>query len=404
MSCAGVPAEVLAVHARSPHAVEVPADPVADFLVHACLVYGGDGPHRWARAGAIRAERPDLAAASAAAAAALGDAAAVRAHLDRDPGSARRQDGPFAWEPLLYLAYSRVPQDDPVAAARLLLDAGADPNAGYLWEGLPSPFTALTGAFGEGEDGANQPRHQAETELAGLLLTAGADPNDSQALYNRMFGRDDAHLRLLFAHGLGRGDGGPWHALLGAAHQSPAEMLHDQLLHAASSANPTRVALLLAHDVPAESAYPGHPLHSGRGALELALRAGDAESAALLAAAGAHPVVLDPPSAFVAAALGGGDPDPAHATSARAADPDAVTRAVELSRPDAVRVLVGHGFRIGGALHTAALRGDRALVDVLLELGADPAARDPHHGSTPAGWARHNRHAELASYLDERAG
>ncbi|MBT0568178.1 hypothetical protein [Williamsia sp. CHRR-6] len=36
----------------------------------------------------------------------------------------------------------------PVASACVLLQAGADPNVGFLWKGLPSPFTALTGAFG----------------------------------------------------------------------------------------------------------------------------------------------------------------------------------------------------------------------------------------------------------------
>ena len=43
--------------------------------------------------------------------------------------------------------------------------------------------------------------------LARALLAAGADPNDPQALYNRMFGDDDDHLVLLFEFGLGRGNG-----------------------------------------------------------------------------------------------------------------------------------------------------------------------------------------------------
>ena len=59
--------------------------------------------------------------------------------------------GPFGWEPLLYLTYSRVPLGpgrSAVAVARLLLEHGSDPTAGYLWEGLIPPFTALTGALG----------------------------------------------------------------------------------------------------------------------------------------------------------------------------------------------------------------------------------------------------------------
>jgi hypothetical protein len=66
-----------------------------------------------------------------------------------DPAAARRDGGPFQWEPLLYLAYARhdprIPADATLETARLLLAAGADPDAGYLWHGLPSPFTALTG-------------------------------------------------------------------------------------------------------------------------------------------------------------------------------------------------------------------------------------------------------------------
>ncbi|GGV43080.1 hypothetical protein GCM10010293_49480 [Streptomyces griseoflavus] len=56
-------------------------------------------------------------------------------------------------------------------SARLLLECGADPNSGYLWEGLTSPFTALTGAFGGGE--RDEPAHPQALELARLLLRSG---------------------------------------------------------------------------------------------------------------------------------------------------------------------------------------------------------------------------------------
>jgi hypothetical protein len=66
----------------------------------------------------------------------------------------------------------------------------------------------LTGVFGEGELGpVRQPRHPHALALARLLLEAGADPNDGQALYNRMFEPDDDHLELLFEFGLGADPG-----------------------------------------------------------------------------------------------------------------------------------------------------------------------------------------------------
>ena len=92
-----------------------------------------------------------LARASIHTIAATGEVDAARELLDRDPSQASLVGGPHGWEPLLYLTYSRVPLGpgrSAVAVARLLLEHGADPNAGYLWEGLVPPFTALTGALG----------------------------------------------------------------------------------------------------------------------------------------------------------------------------------------------------------------------------------------------------------------
>ena len=130
------------------------------------------------------------------------------------------QGGPHRWEPILYLTYSRVAGDGSVELARMLLDAGADPNAGFLWEGLPSPFTALTGALGRGE--GDPPPHAQALPLARLLLEAGADANDAQAIYNHSWTPGDDWLELLYEFGLGSGDGGVWRRRLGAALPTPA--------------------------------------------------------------------------------------------------------------------------------------------------------------------------------------
>jgi ankyrin repeat protein len=56
------------------------------------------------------------------------------------------------------------------------------------------------------------------------------------------------------------------------------------------------------------------------------------------------------------------------------------------------------------ALHEAAYAGDRELCELLLGLGADPTLRDTSFDATPAGWARHSHHDELAAWLEERTG
>jgi hypothetical protein len=185
--------ELVERYSRSPHH-QATAETVSEgssladeFLRLACLNYGEDDPTRWQRATELLEASPQLAHANIYTAAAVGDIAAAQELLAADSGCTRRPGGPFAWEPLLYLSYSRLPAPaagrSAVETARLLLDHGADPNAGYLWEGLVPPFTALTGVFGHGEQGA--PPHPEETALARLLLERGANPNDDQTLYNR---------------------------------------------------------------------------------------------------------------------------------------------------------------------------------------------------------------------------
>ena len=160
--------------------------------------------------------------------------------------------------------------------ARLLLQHGADPDAGYLWDGMDnSPFTALTGVFGGGEDAINQPPHEQCAELARVLLDAGADPNDPQTLYNRQFEPANDHLLLLFEYGLGQPHRSLWAKRLGPTFPEPAEMLHDQLLFAAHYDFLERVELLVEHGVDVGRRGGGHPIHQGRSAYEIAVAQGE---------------------------------------------------------------------------------------------------------------------------------
>jgi ankyrin repeat protein len=407
-------------YARFPHEEGRAVGPGGpdDLLRLGCLLYGGDDIVRHAAARTLLADHPELAGGTIWTAAAVGDVSAARAFLVADPLSANRTGGPFDWEPLLYLAYSRIDSDapghDPLAVAGLLLEAGADPDAGYLWDGN-YPFTALTGALGGGEDKGNQPPHRQGLALARLLLEAGADPNDSQALYNRQFDPDDSHLRLLVEFGLGTDKGGPWHVRLNSGHGTPAQLLEDQLSVAAAEDRPEWARLALAAGADPDGQGTRHPLRYGLAPYELAVRRGNREVAELLRAAGATMPAQDPVDEFLAACMAGDQAmvdgllagRPALAKEAVARRPDAVFQATELRRPGVIRLLASLGFDVNvwariTPLHQAAYDGDVATVETLLDLGADPELRDPGYDATPLGWAEHSRQEPVIELLRRR--
>ena len=394
-----------------------PASRTDVFVRLACLTYAG-----WHRSNPEKALRmltgdPGLAHASLYTAAAVGDTASVRAIVDRDPALVDVKGGPLHWEPLLYACYSRVPANDPerstLEVARLLLSRGADPNAGFLFSGSYA-FTALTGAFGRGEDWPNQPPHPECEALARLLLEAGADPNDAQALYNRHFQADDDHLRILFGYGLGRDRGGPWLKRLAAENSSPEQMLVEQLRWAVIHNFSERVKLLVEHrvDVNARS------LRSGRTPYEEALRAGNQEVAACLLEHGATKVALGPLDTFGLACIEGRRDE---ARARLAEDPallerlghegrvDLLHRALEAKQHDGIALIVELGVDVNGmvpgtgldrsALHNAAGWGSLDTVRLLLDLGADPNLRDPTYHATPIGWALHGQQQQIVEYL-----
>jgi hypothetical protein len=402
----------LDVYARSPHRVGPSSNSTDELLRLGCLDYGTHDPARIAAADRMLTSDSALARATVWTMAAVGDVNALAAALTADPEAVNREGGPFAWPPLLYLAYSRIASDHPghdaVGAARVLLDRGADPNAGFLWDGCVPPFTALTGAIGGGERG--EPPHAHWRALAEVLLAAGADANDHQAIYNRGLGdapRDDTDvLELLYAHGLGTGDGGVWARRLGDALPSPADLVAEVLQHAAEHGLERRVRLALAHgadpDRPAR-----HPIYAGRTPLSGALRNGNLTIAAGLEAAGADATGIGEVDRVIARAMAG-DPsagdDPALVLAAVERDPAAIVRAATFGRAPAVRLLVALGWDVdarerGTALHEAAWHGDRELVEELLALGADPTIRDAAFDGTPAAWAHHGGHPDLAARL-----
>lgn len=64
-----------------------------------------------------------------------------------------------------------------------------------------------------------------------------------------------------------------------------------------------------------------------------------------------------------------------------------------------INVVPGGFDYAGTGLHYAALNGQRAMVEFLLQQGADRELKDTKVGSTAAGWAEHGGHPELRDLL-----
>jgi ankyrin repeat protein len=430
--------ETVARYGRSPQRRPADrADLVDELLRLACLTYcsswrvgvgeEADDPRRQGEARQLLAAHPHLASATIHTAAAVGDIAAARSLLAADGSLANQEGGPHGWPPLLYLAFSRLNSTESghstLEVARLLLAHGADPDAGYVPEDGPTPVTALSGAFHGRTDPVNQPAHQYSGPLARLLLDAGADPNDAQAVANACFyPHDETGLPLLLEHGLGRPSSGPWRARLGDLLPTPARLVQDELRYAAQWDLRGRVRLLLRRcaeagiDIDAAAGGPD----AGQTAYELAVVGGNPEVVELLVRAGAKAAPLDPTYLLVGACLRADRPavhrllaaDPGLAERAVSTPwwPEPLSQAALLGRRDAVALLVSVGFPVNdkaAPLHTAALAGHLEVVKLLVELGADAtfeAATGPTGQLTPVdrtalGWARYNHQHEVAAYL-----
>ncbi|MGW6197387.1 ankyrin repeat domain-containing protein [Kribbella sp. NPDC055110] len=399
--------ELVDRYSRSPHKqsvggpLDTPEQRADEFLRLATLHYGQDDPARQQSARNLLNRYPEIAQSNIYTQVVSGNLHGI------DFTQASTEGGPYRWEPLLYLTYNRLDAPNQVEIARLLLENGADPNAGYLWQGMPSPFTALTGVFGRGE--GDQPPHAQRVELARLLLAAGADPNDSQTMYNCGPGcpppYDDVHLELLLEYGLGRGDGGPWHQRMTTAHPTPQQLLEDELVFASSAGLLRRAELVLAQGTDPEGVGTRHPVFGGHRPYELAAVQGHTEIAELLRARGAAP--LDEIHEVYAAAMRGETPDVDADLAARAVarEPHLPVRAAEIGRTVAMEPLQRLGYDLsrvsGGAapIHRAALNGHLETVQKLIELGADPGVRDPNYSGDALGWAEHNHQQAVIDYL-----
>ena len=130
------------------------------------------------KANAMLASHPEIASSDIHVAAVLADERAVRDFLAADPTAVRRTSPPFDGDPLTYLGLSKYLRldkqrsDSFLRTATALLDAGADPNAGFWKNGEHE--TVLYGIAGVAHHGP----------LARVLIERGADPNDPEVVYH----------------------------------------------------------------------------------------------------------------------------------------------------------------------------------------------------------------------------
>ena len=252
-------------------------------------------------------------------------------------------------------------------------------------------------------------------EFARLLLEAGADPNDNQGLYNRMQYPDDEHLKLLFEYGLGKDQGGPWfkrffqHWPYASAPRSPSDILAYQLRWAISANYFDRVKLLVENgaDVNATSQYPA----GARAPYAEAVYHGQQQIADYLVAKGAKRIAITLSTADeFSVACYRNDADRARELVAR--DPSLLDDAgglliwaAEAGRVDSLRLLVELGVDVNSKpgdespLHYAARAGQLDTVKLLVELGADVHARDRNFDGTPLSFANYKGQRNVVEYL-----
>lgn len=393
------------------------------FVELACLNYAENGPNphdRIERANQQLAADPTLATGSMEAAATVGDHHAVAEFLEAQPSLASENCGPNDWPPLLYATYSRVQTGNAdwsaLETTRTLLAAGADPNAGFLWRGLVPPFTALTGAIGS--LGGGHPIGRDWYAMARLLLEAGADPNDGQTLYNNGIGGknhdEPRYLQLLLEFGLGTPQGGPWYNRLGSQLADPADWLHHDLEAAVKRNRPNHLRLLISLGADLD----GPVGRSQKTPVRIAAEHGNHQILQMLSDAGLD-ISLTPDEEFLEAIRTSDDKRLAQllANHPELAENAATNHAGAIKGVTAdgalvLQTLLGLGLdinaRSGGngstALHEAAQANDVELAKLLVANGADPNLTDNYVDSTPWGWANHFHQDEVAAYLEPLTG
>lgn len=334
------------------------------------------------------------------------DAAALSALLRDDPAVATAPVDGLA--PLLMLLRRSSGTPPEVRnCARLLLDAGVDPNSHTIEWGGEGKMSALFGAV---------ERH--DLELVRLLLDRGA-ASDDDAFYHACEQSDTAFLDLLYQPGFERmvnhkldfedAAGLRWFLDHGV------DVNEHRCLHHALARGRGLTIIRLLLDVGADINLPWDRWDVGRRPLALAARCGHLAAYDLLAARGAT-ADLDPVDAAVLAIARGEStrlpdaPPPVLGIPNRDGGYGWILgQFALLGRIDVVRALLDHGIAVDTRgwsnftpLDQAAMHGRTETVRLLIERGADlhDKAFDAD-GPTPldcALWGYRNNYADDGDY------
>ena len=354
------------------------------------------------RARAVLDADPSLARHDLACACLTGEVEEVSRRLAARPAVVNEPTGPSNWAPILYACFSRLLREDSVraprirAVARLLLDAGADPNAFYInkdgWLQV-----ALYGAAGIAGD----------PQLTRILLEAGADPTDE---------REGYHGNEVLYHACEFPD--PTCAMLVIDAGAKQEFVNRDLGRALNFPNPEMIEMFCTHGARASAgnlhqavwrrrpprtvaalldagAPIDEPDERGVTPLQIAVRWGEAEVAALLRERGSNATV-SPEDEALGAYLADAQQSPPAGLEVALLD-EMLMSAVEGGYLEAMRRLLDVGSRIDGnpesegiPLGHACWRGRAEMARELVERRAVLQFRD---GGSAIGAALHgSRH------------